>query len=105
MLDSETTAAILLGDVKPWENWNVLVQHASELRMEEALGAPIGYCQCFRRTCLDTIRYQEYEHFQGADYEFALALRQHFGAEYRFDFPVLHLDHEGSQWFGAERHF
>jgi len=51
------------------------------------------------------VRYPEYEHFQGADYEFALGLRNYYGKEYRLDFPVLHLDHAGSQWLGAERHF
>ena len=105
MLDPQTTAKILLGDIRPWLAWDELLQAAPELRRDEALGAPIGYCQCFRRTCLEKVRYPEYEHFQGADYEFATALQKHFGKEYRLDFPVLHLDHEGSQWFGAERHY
>ncbi len=105
MLDPQTTARVLLGEIKPWLSWRALLQSAREVRRDEALGAPIGYCQCFRRQCLEKVRYPEYEHFQGADYEFATALQKHFGKEYRLDFPVLHLDHEGSQWFGTERHF
>lgn len=105
MLDPETTAKILLGEIKPWEAWDDLLQAAPAPCQDEALGVPIGYSQCFRRKFLDKVRYPEYEHFQGADYEFAVALRKHVGHEYRLDFPVLHLDHEGSQWFGAERHF
>lgn len=105
MLGPEVTAKILQGELHPWESWERLIQSADEIREQEALGVPIGYFQCFNRECLETIRYPEYEHFQGADYEFALGLREHFGEEFRLDFPVAHLDHSGSQWLGAERHF
>ena len=93
------------GRWRPWECWEALVASADEVRENEALGVPIGYFQCFGRECLEKVRYPEYEHFQGADYEFALGLRNYYGKEYRLDFPVLHLDHAGSQWLGAERHF
>lgn len=105
MLSPQTTAKILLGEIKPWLDWEALLRGAPALRQDEALGAPIGYCQCFRREGIEKARYPEYEHFQGADFEFAMLLQAHFGKEYRLDFPVLHLDHEGSQWFGADRHF
>ena len=105
MLGPELTAKILQGDVRPWDCWETLVRSADEVRENEALGVPIGYFQCFGRDCLEKVRYPEYEHFQGADYEFALGLRNYYGKEYRLDFPVLHLDHAGSQWLGAERHF
>jgi hypothetical protein len=105
MLTPETTARILLGELEPWSAWDDLLAAAPEIRENEAKGAPIGYCQCFRRTCLEQVRYPEYEHFQGADFEFAMALRKHYGIERRLSFPVLHMDHSGSQWFGAERHF
>lgn len=105
MLGPELTAKVLQGDVRPWESWDSLVQSADEVRENEALGVPIGYFQCFGRECLEKVHYPEYEHFQGADYEFALGLRDYYGKEYRLDFPVLHLDHAGSQWLGAERHF
>jgi len=105
MLGPELTAKLLQGDVRPWECWEALVASADEVRENEALGVPIGYFQCFGRECLEKVRYPEYEHFQGADYEFALGLRNYYGKEYRLDFPVLHLDHAGSQWLGAERHF
>lgn len=105
MLGPELTAKILQGDVRPWDDWNGLLESADESRENEALGVPIGYFQCFRRECLETLRYPEYEHFQGADYEFAVGLRDYFGEEHRLEFPVAHLDHSGSQWLGAERHF
>ncbi len=105
MLGPELTAKVLQGDVRPWEDWNGLMASAEEIRENEALGVPIGYFQCFKRECLETLRYPEYEHFQSADYEFALGLRACFGTEYRLPFHVAHLDHAGSQWLGAERHF
>ena len=105
MIGPEMTARILQGDKRPWEDWNGLMASADEIRENEALGVPIGYFQCFKRECLETLRYPEYEHFQSADYEFALGLRACFGTEYRLPFHVAHLDHAGSQWLGAERHF
>ena len=105
MVGPQDTAAILLGDIRPWNDWNMLLQRADTLRLNESLGVPIGYCQCFRKEIFEKIRYPEYEHFQGADFEFGQALRKAGGHEYRLDFPVMHLDHKGSQWFGAERHF
>lgn len=105
LIGPQDTAAILLGDIRPWKDWDTLLARADNLLLNESLGVPIGYCQCFRKSIFDKIRYPEYEHFQGADFEFGQALRKLCGQEYRLDFPVLHLDHQGSQWFGAERHF
>jgi hypothetical protein len=101
MLDREATAKILLGEIRPWECWQELVDAAPELRDSEAKGVPIGYCQCFRASCLEKVRYAEYDHFQGADFEFGAAMRKHFGMEYRLPKPVLHLDHGGSHWYGT----
>ena len=105
MVGPELTARILQGEIRPWEEWQTILQTTGDIRKDEALGVPIGYFQCFNRECLEKVRYPEYEHFQSADYEFAMALVEHYGKEYRLDFPVLHLDHQGSQWLGASRHF
>ncbi|MGI6139331.1 MAG: glycosyltransferase [Candidatus Hydrogenedentales bacterium] len=105
LLGAEMTAQVLQGEIHPWEAWDELLTAANEIRENEALGVPIGYFQCFDRECLQTVRYPEYDHFQGADYEFAINLRKHVGQEYRLDTLAIHLDHSGSQWLGAERHF
>ena len=106
MLDKETTAAILLGEIEPWRQWNELVEGASgEVRLREACSVPIGYCQCVRRECLDKIPYEELDHFEGADWRFAIRVRELYGREKRLSgVPVLHLDHSGSQWYGTTRH-
>jgi hypothetical protein len=105
MLDRETTARILLGEIKPWREWDALLSASRDDRTGEAEGIPIGYCQVFRKSCLDKVQYAEYEHFEGADGDFGLAMRNTFGRELRLDgATVLHLDHGGSQWFGAYRH-
>ena len=104
MLDRETTAKILLGEITPWEKWDALRAASRDNREGEAEGIPIGYCQIFRSECLDRVLYPEYDHFEGADSEFGLEMRRAFGPEKRLDFTVLHLDHGGSQWFGAYKH-
>lgn len=106
MLTRETTARVLLGEVKPWESWDELLAGAGEYRMREADGVPVGYCQCVRRECLEKVRYEELHHFEGADWKFGKDMRDHYGVERRLDgVPVLHLDHGGSNWYGATRHY
>jgi len=106
MLSRETTARILFGEVKPWETWDALLSGAGEYRMREADGVPVGYCQCVRRECLSTVRYEELHHFEGADWKFGKDMRDNFGMEHRLSgTPVLHLDHGSSNWYGASRQY
>ena len=105
MLSRETTAQILLGAVQPWEAWDELLQGPGEYRRAEADSVPIGFFQAVRRECFDTVRYIEMNHFEGADWQFGVDMRKHFGQEHRLSgFPVLHLDHGGSQWYGTVSH-
>ena len=106
MLDKETTARVLLGVVRPWEQWQELLNSGGEYRMREADGVPVGYCQCVRRACLERVQYEEMNHFEGADWKFGKDMREAFGPETRLSgVPVLHLDHGSSNWYGAARHF
>jgi hypothetical protein len=106
MLDPETTAKVLLGEIEPWRSWQDLLNGRGEYRAREAEGVPIGFCQVVRASCLDTVKYEEHENFEGADWSFGAAMRDAFGHEFRLSgVPVLHLDHKGSQWYGAQRHF
>jgi len=105
MLTPHTTARVLLGEIEPWAVWDVLLEDAGEYRFREAEGVPLGYCQCVRRECLDTVRYEELNHFEGADWKFGQDMRDAFGQEKRLSgLPVLHLDHGSSNWYGASRH-
>ncbi len=106
MLGRETTARILLGEVRPWDQWEELLASAGEYRMREADGVPVGYCQCVRRQCLEKVQYEEMHHFEGADWKFGKDMRETFGPETRLSgVPVLHLDHGSSNWYGAARHY
>lgn len=108
MLDPNATAAILLGEAHPWEteHWTRLVNGPGEYRRREVDGVPIGYCQIVRRACFDAVQYDEYGHFEGADWKFGKDMREKFGEEHRLDgLPVLHLDHGGSQWYGTKRQY
>ena len=105
MLSPETTAKVLLGEVQPWTEWENLLETAGEFRLREAWGVPIGFCQCVRRSCLEKVKYNEYDHFEGADWQFGVDMRNQFGKEQRLSgLPVLHLDHGGSQWYGTQKH-
>ncbi len=105
MLTPQTTARVLLGEIEPWAAWDVLLEDAGENRFREAEGIPLGYCQCVRRECLETVRYEELNHFEGADWKFGRDMRDAFGQEKRLSgLPVLHLDHGSSNWYGASRH-
>ncbi len=106
MLNEETTAQILLGERKPWDHWDELVEGAGEYRYREAEGVPVGFLQVFRKAFMDKTKYAELDHFEGADMWFGLALQQHYGKEKRLmGRPVLHLDHGGSQWYGTQKHW
>jgi len=106
LLSREVTAKVLLGDIRPWERWDELLATEGEFRYREMDGVPIGFCQVIRRTCLDTVQYYEADHFEGADWQFSIDMRKHFGDELRLSgVPVLHLDHGGSKWYGTSRHF
>jgi hypothetical protein len=106
MLSPETTARVLLGELRPWEEWHALLNGAGEYRMREADGVPVGYCQCVRRECLDHVRYEQMHHFEGADWKFGKDMRDRYGLERRLSgSPVLHLDHGSSNWYGATRHY
>lgn len=104
MLSPETTGRVLLGEQRPWEHWDDLMASPGEVRVREA-NLPVGFFQCVRAECLREVRYPEYDHFEGADWDFIVRIHETFG-EGRIleDTAVLHLDHGGSQWYGTQRH-
>lgn len=105
MLTPQTTAEILLGRIRPSEQWDALLRGEGEFRAREADGVPIGFFQAARKTCLERIRYVEMDHFEGADWIFGYAMRKVYGTEVRLTgAPVIHLDHGGSQWYGTAKH-
>lgn len=105
MLTPDTTAKILLGEINPWDSWEELLGTEGEIRVKEGTVLPIGFCQCVRRACLEKVSYTEYEHFEGADWDFIAAIQEQCGdGQFLDDLPVLHLDHGGSQWYGTRRH-
>lgn len=104
MLTPETTARVLLGDVRPWECYEQLAQSEGDYRFREATRVPIGFCQCVRREVFDKVRYHELDHFEGSDWLFGRGVQYVFGVEKRLEgVVVLHLDHAGSQWYGAPK--
>lgn len=106
MLSKETTAKILTGEIRPWDEWDELVNSGGEYRYREAHGVPVGFFQCFKREFLEEVKYAELDHFEGADMWFGMALQGKYGKEARLSgLPVLHLDHGGSQWYGTTKHF
>lgn len=106
MLSKETTAKILTGEIRPWDEWDQLVNSGGEYRYREAHGVPVGFFQCFKREFFDEVKYAELDHFEGADMWFGMALQGKYGKEVRLSgLPVLHLDHGGSQWYGTTKHF
>lgn len=105
MLTPETTAKIVLGEVEPWRQWQEVFDGPGEYRAREAHGVPIGFFQCVRAECMEKVRYEEMDHFEGADMRFGIGIIETFGDPLRLlGFPVLHLDHGGSQWYGSVRH-
>lgn len=104
MLTPETTARILLGEIAPWDCYEALAEAAPEYRFREAMRVPIGFCQCVRREILEQIPYHELDHFEGSDWIFGKSVLDIHGPETRLEgVPVLHLDHAGSQWYGAPK--
>ena len=102
MLTAETTARILLGDIRPWEDYNALQAATSEYRHRESDGVPPGFCQSLRRAVFASAHYEELDHFEGSDWWFSKRVTEQFGPETRLDgMGVLHLDHGGSQWYGT----
>jgi hypothetical protein len=105
MLSPETTSRVLLGEIKPWESFDLLIQTPGEIRHREADSIPIGFFQCVRRDILRRIRYHELDHFESSDWLFGRDVVVNYGREKRLnDFNVLHLDHSGSQWYGTSKH-
>lgn len=105
LLTRETTAKILMGEVKPWECWSELIEDDGEFRHRETQGIPVGFCQCFRAEYLDKFPYLEVDHFEIADMHFSIDVLKDVGKEHRLSgAPVLHLDHGGSQWYGTRKH-
>jgi glycosyltransferase involved in cell wall biosynthesis len=105
MLGREDTARVLLGELRPWEDWDSVMAGPGEVRGDEGRGAPIGYMQCVRRPCFEIVRYDEYGHFEGADWQFGEDMRRQYGEAARLDgLIVAHLDHGGSHWYGADKH-
>ena len=106
LLSRETTAQILLGNIQPWTAWDDLLKTEGEFRYREMEGVPIGFCQVVKRSCFDKVKYYEVDHFEGADWQFSIDMREHFSEEIRLaGLPVLHMDHGGSKWYGTTRHF
>lgn len=106
MLDRETTGKLLLGLLSPSHDRDALLAGPGEYRRREAGEVPIGFMQCVKRECFETVQYEELGHFEGADWRFGQAIRTEFGGEtWLEDLPVLHLDHGGSQWYGTQKHF
>ena len=104
MLSPDVTAKVLLGLEQPWCAFDRLAQEAEEYRRRESGGIPIGFCQCVRRTVFKKIQYHELDHFESADYVFGLSVVHEYGEETRLEgVDVLHLDHGGSQWYGAAK--
>lgn len=102
MLSPTQTAQILLGECRPWEDYETLAESDTEYRHHESDGIPPGFCQCVRKEVIKTLRYPEFDHFEGADWWFAKEVKEQFGPLARFEaMKVLHLDHGGSQWYGA----
>ncbi|MCX8064356.1 MAG: glycosyltransferase family 2 protein [Candidatus Hydrogenedentes bacterium] len=105
MLTPQTTAKILLDQIRPWECYKELFDGPGEYRQREAQGIPIGYCQCCRKNIFSEILYPEFQHFEGADWFFGRSVVEKFGPEYRLEgIALLHLDHGGSQWYGSNKH-
>ncbi len=105
MLSPETTARILLGEIRPWEDYPALVTSEGEYRFREAGRTPIGFCQCIRRDILKKNPYHELDHFESSDWLFGWEVVHRFGKETRLEGTVvLHLDHGGSQWYGTAKH-
>ncbi|MBI5095880.1 MAG: glycosyltransferase family 2 protein [Candidatus Hydrogenedentes bacterium] len=105
MLSPESTAKILLGELKPWRDWDELMRDSGEFRHREAHGIPVGFFQCVRASCWEKVQYEELDHFEGSDMRFGINIIDKFGPPTRLtDIALIHLDHGGSQWYGTVKH-
>lgn len=105
MLSAEVTSRILLGEVRPWEEFDELCKSAPEYRYREGSGVPCGFFQCVRRDVLERLPYHELDHFEASDHVFGKEVLATFGPETRMEHvDVLHLDHGGRQWYGTDKH-
>ncbi|MBI1320142.1 MAG: glycosyltransferase [Candidatus Hydrogenedens sp.] len=104
MLPPAETAQILLGECRPWEDFQSFLDGPGELWHREADGVPVGFCQIVRRSILQELPYAQADHFEGSDWEFSQQVYAKYGKEHRLEgCYVLHLDHGGSQWYGARK--
>ncbi len=104
MLTPQTTAKILMGEIEPWNEWQALLDSPGTLRGKESGYLPIGFFQCAQTKLLRELGYREFDHFQGADWEFIVNMYAEYGpGRWLSGIHVCHLDHGGSQWFGAKR--
>jgi hypothetical protein len=105
MLSPETTGAILLGKLTPWDDCAAILEKEKDIRHREAQGVPIGFFQCVRREVFQKTGYAELNHFEASDWHFGSSVQKLFGKETRLEgFNVFHLDHGGSQWYGTTKH-
>ena len=105
MLTPETTARVLLGELRPWETFNEIAASTKDYRYREGAGIPCGFFQAVRRHVIETLPYQELDHFEGSDWIFGRDVIARYGKETRLEgMDVLHLDHGGRQWYGTEKH-
>lgn len=105
MMTREMTAKILLGEIEPWRQWGELLEGPGEVRVQEGGDLPIGFFQCVRAESARAIKYEEFGHFQRADWDFIVHINKKYGpGTWLKGVTVLHLDHGGSQWYGARKH-
>jgi hypothetical protein len=104
MLPPDTTAKILLGEIRPWENYQEVLDGEGKMWYREADEVPVGFCQIVRRHILEEIPYDQADNFEGSDWTFSTRVLERYGKEHRMDgVYVLHLDHGGSQWYGVRK--
>lgn len=105
MLTPEMTSRVLLGAVRPWNEFDRICELSPDYRYREGSGIPCGFFQCVRREVLETIPYHELDHFEASDHVFGKEVLSRFGPETRMEnVAVLHLDHGGRQWYGTDKH-
>lgn len=105
MLTPEMTGRILLGEVRPWEEFDAIDEATTDYWYREGDSIPCGFFQCVRRGIIQKIAYHELDHFEASDWIFARDVVNVFGQETRLEgVAVLHMDHGGRQWYGTAKH-
>jgi hypothetical protein len=105
MLKPEMTGRILLGEIRPWEEFDAISKATKDYRYREGESIPCGFFQCVRRDIIERIPYHELDHFEASDWIFARDVVNTFGKEIRLEgVAVLHMDHGGRQWYGTAKH-